>query len=160
VAAARREKANMPTNSNIVVANSSELIMTQGQARKVFGQVQAPEGVREVARAPIMHAGRVAEEKSASQPSENVNKLVRKLEELIDKAENKNLFKQTQEVQIHVDGKKDVNVRGLEGVGKRVREAFKEEMSRVASKAETNMISARLDDIVRRLKMAGLDGVV
>jgi TP901 family phage tail tape measure protein len=160
ISAARREKSRMPMNSDLIVANSSELVMRPEQARKLFGQVQAPESAREITRAPLMQQRRTVEEKKTPQQSENVNRLLNKLEELIDKAENKDLFKKTQEVKINVGGKKDIQVRGLEGISKRVREAFEDEMSKVASKAETNLINARIDDIVRRLKMAGLDGVI
>ena len=155
VAAARREKAKMPLGAELVLANSSELVMTPKQAAKIFGQVNIPDRGY-VAKSPAVQIEGV----------ENINSLMKKIDTLftqqqtlLDMAENKQLFTTEQNIKIDVAGKREVRIKGIAEMGRELEQIFKKNMAKVSTKAEHMALKSTLNYLIRRLREMGIDGV-
>jgi len=167
VAAAKREKAKMPAGSELVLANSSELVMTPQQAAKVFGQVNIPDTTVRSSRKSIERTSQPGSNGSLRlEGAESVPALLKKIEalmgqqkELMDLAGDKKLFKQEQNIKIDVGGKRELTVKGVAEMGQALEQIFKRNMAKITSKAESAALQATLNHIIRRLKEAGIDGV-
>jgi len=160
ISAAQREKRNMPHNAGLTVANTSELVMTPKQAKKVFGQVQMPEGVRN--RQQDMFRGRRVKEvvKETSVDSNgDVVALTNKINDLLERADKKDLFKNEQAISINVDGKREINLKGMKSFDKEIRDVFKKQIKNISTKAEVNAVKGTIRNLIRRLKEVGIDGI-
>jgi len=159
LAAARREKRKMPQGAGLTVANTSELVMTPKQANKVFGQVQMPEGVRDVQKQMYTTKRKEIIREKTDGTSKDITKLTNKINDLLDRAEKKELFKNQQEISINVDGKREISLKGVKSFKKELKDTFKQQMSGLSSKAELNAVRGTLEKLIRRLRETGVDGV-
>ena len=159
ISAAKREKSKMPGGSSLTVANTSELIMTPKQAKKIFGQVQMPDGVRNVQKHMYGTKRREVIKEKESSSSKDVAKLTNKINDLLDRADKKQLFNNKQDISINVDGKREISLKGVKSFKKELQDTFKKQMAGVSSKAELNAVRGTLENLIRRLRETGVDGV-
>ena len=97
--------------------------------------------------------------KEDSRIPREISALTNKLSELLEKADKKELFTNKQNIKINMDGKKEINVKGIEGLSETIRRGFEKQMKNVPSKAETRMLGSTIESIIRRLRDIGIDGV-
>jgi len=168
VHAARLEKTRKPIGSDLVMANSSELIMTPEQAAKVFNRVNMTDATGKLRGAPIIerNAQRIPPQTVNMEGAENVGPLLRKVDalleqqaELVDMAQKRQLLGGDQHINIDVAGKREITVKGVAELSRAVENVFRKEMGKVATKAEHNAIKGVLEHVVKRIRDAGIDGV-
>ena len=166
IAAARREKAKKPSGTDLVVANSSELVIRPDQVAKIFGQVNIPTGGESARQVMFPIERNVRPGTAKLEGAETIGSLLRKLDTLLSQqgnlmelAQKKKLFSAEQRINIAVDGKREVTVRGMTELAHLVDDAFRKNMSKFTSKAEHMAIKGLIENLIRRLRDAGIDGV-
>lgn len=168
IAAARQEKSKKPIDSNLIVANSSELIMTPEQAAKIFSQVNMTDRRGNLKGAPMLveRSGKGATQAVQMEGAENVASLLRRVDALLEQqnglmemAKDKKLFNQEQNIKIDVAGKREITLKGVAELSRAVAEVCRKQMSQMATKAEQRATEAILKDLIRRIRDAGVDGV-
>jgi TP901 family phage tail tape measure protein len=168
VNAAKIEKSRKPIGSDLVMANSSELVMTPEQAAKVFSRANMTDGTGRLRGAPILERGghRITPQTVNMEGAENVGSLLRKVDDLmgqqsdlVDMAKKRQLLGGDQNINIDVAGKREITVKGVAELSRAVEDVFKKEMGNITTKAEHNAVKGLLEHIVKRIKDAGIDGV-
>jgi TP901 family phage tail tape measure protein len=167
IAAAMREKSRKPTNSDLIVANSSELVMTPEQAAKIFGQINMTDKRGNLKGAPMIieKSSRISRAGN-TEGAENVASLIKRVDNLIDQqsdlislAKDKKLFTKQQNIKIDVAGKREVTVKGVAEFGKAVEDIFRKNMEKMPTRAEQRALESILKNIIKRIRDAGIDGI-
>lgn len=142
-AAAKREKRAMPAGSSLMVANSSETVLTRRQARAF--------GLR-----PIPMAG-AADGNAASDITglqQTVGLLNTTVNSLLTRVNSPGFIQQ--DINISVDSEKTVNLRGADAFHETVRQTLADKFGKVAAKEDVDAIAGALGSVVQRLSEEGI----
>jgi len=157
--AAEREKREMPRGSELVVANTSELILTKDQAKKIFGQLNLPDKLQntmaQVVNAPIRKE--IIKEKTIE--TTDFRSLINRVEQLIEKINNKVKEKPEQKINISLDGRREIHISGINELSSEIERIWQRNMKQAVSRAEFTALKSTLLNILQRLKEMGVDGV-
>lgn len=140
-AAAEKEKSQMPAGSNLMLANTSEVVFTRRQARKI-GAVPRPQSFAVNGNADF------------SDLSESINVLGNAVSTMLARLNDPGLVNQN--ININLDQNRTINVRGLDGIEEAIRNSFEQRMERTASNEEVNAISEVVGSIIDKLNEQGI----
>ena len=139
--AARKEKRAMPSGSELMLANTSEVVLTRRQAKQIGLTA------RSVPNAQDGNADITGLSGAASALTAASNALLNKL--------NQPGFVQ-QNITVQLDQQRKLEVQGLEGIQSAVKKAFEDRLVNVATKEEQEAVSDVVQSIVNRLNEQGI----
>ncbi len=140
VSAAKKEKRLMPTGSKLMLANTSEVVLTRNQAKKI-GLIPQPQQFAANGNAGIEGL------------SETANALNTAVGSLLTRLNDPGFVQQN--INVSVDSERNINVKGLDAVESAVRDAFENRMARLPSKEEQGIASA-VQSVISKLNELGI----
>lgn len=141
LAAARREKRAMPAGSNLMVANTSETVLTRRQAR-LFGL------------RPVIKSNAQDGNAAPDSLAQTVQALNNGVQNLANALNNPTLV--NQDINVTVDTQRTVNVRGVDAVNSAVRDLLQDRFSGMASQEEVGAIGDAVAGLIQKLNEEGL----
>ena len=141
ISAAQREKRGMPANSSLMLANTSEVVLTRNQAKRI--------GIKPRA-IPFAQEGNA----DVGGLQNIVNALTSIANSLNNKISDKSTFQNNINVQINSDD--NINVRGLDGIESAVRQAFEQRAAGFATNEKVRAIESIVTSIVQKLNENGI----
>ncbi len=142
-AAASREKRAMPPGSNLMLANTSEVVLTRKQARIV--------GLRPVAKANAQDGNAVGDTAALSTL---VNTLNQTMNALLTRLNSPGFIEQN--ISVSVDSQRTLNIRGVEAFDSTVRTVLEERFGTMAQQDEVDGVVAALGALVLSLNEQGI----
>ncbi|MHA2123225.1 MAG: hypothetical protein ACW990_18665, partial [Promethearchaeota archaeon] len=141
LSAAQREKRAMPPGSQLMLANTSEVVLTRRQAKMIGLQPRSqPNAVDGNVNAAVLESA--------------VNNLSTLVSVLFTKINDPGFINQN--ISVQVDSERTINVRGLDAVDTAVRRAFEDQMGRVATREEQDAVGNIVSNIIQRLHEQGI----
>jgi hypothetical protein len=141
-AAARREKGLMPPGSRLMMANTSEVVLTRKQARRA--------GMK-----PLMQTNAATGNAATDAALGNTaNALNNSIQMLMNKLNSPGFVQQN--INVQVDTERNVNVRGLDAVNDAMRTAFENKTKGSVSKEEHQAVSDMVSSLAERLNELGI----
>ena len=140
IAAAQREKRGMPPGSRLMLANTSETVLTRTQARSM--------GLRPIPKANAQD-GNAASFGSMESMAVALNTAVNTLISRLDGAA---LVEQN--IAVQIDSNRTVDVRGLETIEGALRQALQERFGTFASREEQAALAETIAGLITRLNEA------
>jgi hypothetical protein len=141
LSAAQREKRAMPPGSQLMLANTSEVVLTRRQAKMIGLQPRSqPNAVDGNVNAAVLESA--------------VNNLSTLVAALFTKINDPGFINQN--ISVQVDSERTINVRGLDAVDTAVRRAFEDQMGRVATREEQDAVGNIVSNIIQRLHEQGI----
>lgn len=141
--AAKREKRAMPPGSNLMLANTSEVVLTRKQARTI--------GLRPIAKANAQD-GNAAGDTAAL--GTLVNTLNQTMNSLLTRLNSPGFIEQN--INVSVDSQRTLNVRGVEAFDSTVRSVLEERFGTMAQQEEMDGVVAALGALVLSLNEQGI----
>lgn len=136
IAAASREKGSMPAGSRLMLANTSETVLTRKQAKKI--------GVANKGFIPNAQEGTdIISATAILQP------LTRAIERLSANVSA------VGPVQVNVDTQRRITVDGIDSLNNTIQEGFREKLAEAPSEAELQAVQESIVQIIERLKEQG-----
>ena len=142
-AAANREKRAMPPGSNLMLANTSEVVLTRKQARTI--------GLRPVAKANAQD-GNAAGDTAAL--GTLVNTLNQTMNSLLTRLNSPGFIEQN--ISVSLDSQRTLNIRGVEAFDSTVRTILEERFGTMAQQDEVDGVVASLGALVLSLNEQGI----
>lgn len=141
-AAARREKGLMPPGSRLMMANTSEVVLTRKQAQKI--------GLK-----PLIQLNAAAGN-AAGDPTltATANALNNSIQTLMNKLNSPGFVQQN--INVQVDTERNVNVRGLDAVNDAMKNAFENKVKGSVTQEEHKAISDLVTSLAERLSELGI----
>ena len=143
--AARREKMMSPPGSRLVVANSSETVLTRRQSQSLLGR-----RIRPSSRIRNAQEGNLT--LTSSGDIAVTNQL---LQQLLNTINAKGTLV-NQEINIAIDSERKISVTGVGAIKDALEEAFDASMKNVPDKAEVEAIKNTVINVVNRLQNFGM----
>lgn len=141
---ARREKRAMPGNSNLMLANTSEVVLTGKQARQI-GLKPMPKKFAQEGNAAVIDNATIGALAGA------INGLLARI--------NSPGFIQ-QNIDISLDQERTINLRGVDAVDSAIRRAFEDKVGKLTTKEEVNAVADLVSGVVDKLREQGLINVL
>ena len=142
VSAARREKRAMPVGSRLMLANTSETVLTRRQARMF--------GLRPVIKTNAQD-GNAAGDGSLAQTVASLNNGI---QNLVNELNNRTGIDQN--INVQVDTQRTVNIRGVDAVNSAIRDLLQDRFSGMASGEEVDAISDAVAVLITTLNEKGI----
>lgn len=142
-AAASREKRAMPPGSNLMLANTSEVVLTRKQARMV--------GLRPVAKANAQDGNATGDTAALGTL---VNTLNQTMNALLTRLNSPGFIEQN--ISVSVDSQRTLNIRGVEAFDSTVRTVLEERFGVMAQQEEVDGVVAALGALVLSLNEQGI----
>lgn len=142
IAAARREKRGMPPGSSLMLANTSETVLTRSQARNL--------GLRPTPRA-------FAQEGNAQVTGELstvAQALMQTIGEIRSAVTQGNLVQQN--IQVQVDQNRTVDIRGVDQIDVILRNTLRDQFGQTATRTEQDALRRIIVGMVERLNETGI----
>lgn len=139
--AAQREKRAMPPGSQLMLANTSEVVLTREQARNF--------GLRPVPKAN-------AQDGNAAAELGTLNALIGTLNNSISTLNTRLATGTTQTIQLQVDTNRTIDVRGVNAFDSIVRATLQDRLGEMAPSEELDAVASALGQLVQTLNEQGL----
>lgn len=141
--AARREKRGMPPGSNLMLANTSEVVLTRRQAKTA--------GLRAVPKANAVDGNAAGDATSLSNIANTLNQT---MNALLTRINSPGFIEQN--VNVNVDTQRTLNVRGVEAFDSTVRSILQERFGVMAQQDELDAVVQSLGALVLNLNEQGI----
>lgn len=138
--AALQEKKLMPPGSKLMLANTSEVVLTRRQAKQIGFMPR---------QQPFAQAGNATGNFEGA-----INSLVAATNALTSKLSDPGLV--NQDISVQLDSSREINVKGLDAIDGAVRSVFEQKIGGLATKEEQKAIAEVVMSIINKLNEQGI----
>jgi TP901 family phage tail tape measure protein len=143
ISSASREKRQMPIGSNLMLANTSEVVLTRRQARAT--------GLRPL-RVQNAQGGNAAAD--TGQLEQTVSQLTNVMNAFLARLNEPGFVQQ--DINVQIDTERTINVRGVDAVDAAVRQIFEDRLGRVPAREEVDAVSDVVSQLILSLNEQGV----